>query len=324
VTKRLLAAAAIATAGCSLSRQDAPPLAGPSELALALAVTASPDLLTQDGQSASMVTVVARDATGQPARITLRLAMFVNAVNADYGTLSTRTISTDDTGYASAIYTAPMPPPLSETDTKIVDIQVMPSGNNYASAEPRYVRIRLIRPGVILPPNPPLQPSFFFSPAQPHENEPVHFDGSASTGAIVSYAWTFGDGASGTGWRPQHTYAVAGVYNVTLTLTDSYGVQASSAPQGVSVVSSPDPAASFTISPSDPGANDDVHFDGSASTAAPGRSIASYDWNFGDGSIGSGRNPTHKFGRTNNYTIVLTVTDSAGRKGVTSRSLQVK
>lgn len=53
------------------------------------------------------------------------------------------------------------------------------------------------------------------------------FDGSGSTAispaTISSYSWTFGDGGTGTGATPSHTYAAAGTYNVTLTVTDSNG-----------------------------------------------------------------------------------------------------
>jgi PKD repeat protein len=54
----------------------------------------------------------------------------------------------------------------------------------------------------------------------------VAFDGSASTdpdGSISSYQWTFGDGSSGTGANTQHTYASAGSYSATLTVTDNKG-----------------------------------------------------------------------------------------------------
>lgn len=52
------------------------------------------------------------------------------------------------------------------------------------------------------------------------------FDGSASTdadGSIVSYGWDFGDGHSGAGVRPAHTYDEVGAYQVTLTVTDDDG-----------------------------------------------------------------------------------------------------
>jgi uncharacterized delta-60 repeat protein len=54
----------------------------------------------------------------------------------------------------------------------------------------------------------------------------VTFDGSASTavnGTIVSWAWDFGDGTTGTGAVTQHTYSSAGDYFATLTVTDSNG-----------------------------------------------------------------------------------------------------
>ena len=49
------------------------------------------------------------------------------------------------------------------------------------------------------------------------------FDGTKSVdsdGTIVGYAWTFGDGSTATGSKVSHTYAVAGTYPVTLTVTD--------------------------------------------------------------------------------------------------------
>ncbi len=56
-----------------------------------------------------------------------------------------------------------------------------------------------------------------------NEGDTVTFDGSGSydpDGTIISYAWTFGDGNSGTGSAPTHIYGDNGVFIVVLTVTD--------------------------------------------------------------------------------------------------------
>jgi PKD repeat protein len=54
----------------------------------------------------------------------------------------------------------------------------------------------------------------------------VAFNGSASSddGSIASYAWTFGDGTTGTSAQPTHAYAAAGTFTATLTVTDNLGL----------------------------------------------------------------------------------------------------
>jgi PKD repeat protein len=57
----------------------------------------------------------------------------------------------------------------------------------------------------------------------------VTFDGSESTdpdGTVVSWAWSFGDGATGTGSQTSHVYPTPGFYNVNLTVTDNSGAAA--------------------------------------------------------------------------------------------------
>lgn len=52
------------------------------------------------------------------------------------------------------------------------------------------------------------------------------FDGAGSfdpDGSIASYAWTFGDGSTGSGTQVDHIYAAAGTYTVTLKVTDNEG-----------------------------------------------------------------------------------------------------
>jgi serine protease len=52
------------------------------------------------------------------------------------------------------------------------------------------------------------------------------FNASASSdpdGTITAYAWTFGDGSTGSGVTASRTYAAAGTYTVVLTVTDNEG-----------------------------------------------------------------------------------------------------
>lgn len=52
----------------------------------------------------------------------------------------------------------------------------------------------------------------------------IRFDGSASSDpdgdALTAYAWDFGDGSTGTGATPTHSYTAAGVYEVSLVVSD--------------------------------------------------------------------------------------------------------
>jgi PKD repeat protein len=61
-------------------------------------------------------------------------------------------------------------------------------------------------------------------------NVSVGLNGSQSNdpdGSIVTYAWTFGDGMTGTGPTPAHAYAAPGTYVARLTVTDNNGAVAS-------------------------------------------------------------------------------------------------
>ncbi|RNC69397.1 MAG: PKD domain-containing protein [Desulfuromonadales bacterium] len=60
-------------------------------------------------------------------------------------------------------------------------------------------------------------------------NQAVTFTGSGTDpdGTIASYAWTFGDGTTGSGASVSKTYTTAGTYTATLTVTDNAGATAS-------------------------------------------------------------------------------------------------
>ena len=69
----------------------------------------------------------------------------------------------------------------------------------------------------------------------------VSFSGATSSdsdGTIASYSWVFGDGGTGSGVAPSHTYQNAGNYTAVLTVTDSQGATGT-ASVGISVATNP-------------------------------------------------------------------------------------
>jgi PKD repeat protein len=71
--------------------------------------------------------------------------------------------------------------------------------------------------------------AFCLATGPPTAGLPLAFDGSSSAGPhpISSYSWDFGDGSPLQGGAaPTHTYAAAGSYEVTITVTDSASLTA--------------------------------------------------------------------------------------------------
>ena len=321
----IFSAIALTVAGltaCTMKKQEAPDLTGPSEFGTSITVQVSPDVITQDGASQSLVTITARDASGQPARnVTLRIDTWVNGLAFDFSTLSTRTVVTGCDGRATLTYTAP-PTSLSWTE-QVVVIAVSPIGSDFNNSVPRTASLRLVPQGVVLPPA-GLTPAFTFSPQSPVEDTTVFFDagGSRANGVITSYTWNFGNGRSGSGVTATTLFEDPGSYFVTLTIRDEFGRTASTT-STVTVAAGATPTAAFTFSPTDPNPGDEVFFNASTSTVPSGRSIVSYRWDFGDGSSGSGRTVSHRYTVSRTYTVVLTITDSTGQTATTSQTVKV-
>jgi PKD repeat protein len=113
---------------------------------------------------------------------------------------------------------------------------------------------------------------------------------------------------------------------VTLQVTDDVGRKSALVQQSVTVTNG-NPTADFTFNPSAPRAGQQVTFDASPTQAAPGRTIVSYSWSFGDGGSGSGVSVQHSFavvgGAPTTYNVLLTVTDSAGKTGSVTKAITI-
>jgi PKD repeat protein len=320
---------AVVTAGvlalmsaCTMKKQEAPPFAGPSEFDQSITIEATPDQLNLDGASQSLVTVTARDGNAAPIRnLTMRVFLAVNGTPVDFGSISARSIVTGSDGRASVVYTAPPSPAVAPDPFTVVDVVVTPQGTDFNNAIARAASIRLYPRGIVVP-GTDLVPAFTFEPTAPAENQAVLFNAGTSTGTITDYQWNFGDGGRGSGRTTQHTYNRAGTYIVTLTVADPYG-RTEQTSQSVTVGAGVNPTAAFNFSPTSPLPSQQVFFNASASRPAPGRSIASYSWDFGDGTGGSGVTPSHTYGATGSYNVTLVVTDDAGRFGTVTQNVTI-
>ena len=152
-------------------------------------------------------------------------------------------------------------------------------------------------------------------PGGPYSGEPlvaVAFDGSGSSDAnndVLTYAWEFGDGGTGTGVSPSYAYDAAGEYVVSLTVNDG---QADSLIATTTVTIAIPPANSAPVA--DPGGpyagttGEAVNFDGTGSSDADGDAL-NFTWDFGDGETGTGATPSHTYGMAGNYEVRLVVSD---------------
>lgn len=132
---------------------------------------------------------------------------------------------------------------------------------------------------------------------------------------IVSYLWTFGDGATDSGPVVDHVYEQNGVYEVVLTVFDSEGKTAAASTTIEAL--NPLPTAEFTYAPRSTmedqlvvSASEEITFDGAESF--DDEEVVSYEWYFGDTENATGQVVTHEYLYPGTYNVVLTVTDNDG------------
>ena len=148
----------------------------------------------------------------------------------------------------------------------------------------------------------------------------VSFDGTSSydpDGTIVGYAWDFGDGSTGSGATPTHSYSIAGTYAVKLNVTDNSGSTQVST-QTVTINDRP-PTVTLTLSATTTTPAQAVILTISASD--PDGTIAATTVNWGDGTSDTISGPpttdSHTYSlasgtSSKTYTVSVTARDNSG------------
>lgn len=295
--------AGAAAGGCSVEEQSPPSFVGPSEFALSVTLSATPDQLPRDGTSQSVITVTVRDASNRPVS-GQRLS-----VSSSIGTVSQSEVVTDSEGRATFAFVAP--PSSAIGSTAIIEVIPVDAANTTAR------RVSILLTGT--PNRTAPTPDFSVTPEDPDANVAVTFDASATTDEGVAcldactYSWDFGGGSTATGRIVNHTFTTARTHTVTLTVTDAAGASASKIKE-VTVARVAPPTVTLAVAPNPPLAGQQATFTATA-TPASGHSIVSYSLNFGDGTSQTTTAPsvTKTYSSVGTYVATVTVTDDVGQ-----------
>ncbi|MDP6606944.1 MAG: PKD domain-containing protein [Dehalococcoidia bacterium] len=317
-------ALALTGVACKVKSADPGPLGGPSEFGTSITITATPSTLLKDGRSTADVVITARGPNGErlgSIAATVEICSNGSLGCYDIGKISTRSIVTGGNGRASLTYRAPE----STTTDELVFIQVTPQGTDAANSLPRRVQINLRAPGSIGPPF-GVPTAAFSTGGSLQAGGVVTFDGSTSTvgvnGApIISYDWDFGDGSAGSGELTTHTYDAPGTYIAALTVSN--GVNSDKDTQTVTITAGTAPTASFTVTPTAPDLGERTFFNAIASTAAAGRELVGFFWDFSDNRKAQGVTTVRHFNTPGDVDVTLTVRDDIGNEGITSTIVTV-
>ncbi|GAB4406115.1 MAG: hypothetical protein OHK0039_07600 [Bacteroidia bacterium] len=117
---------------------------------------------------------------------------------------------------------------------------------------------------------------------------------------IVSWVWNFGDGGVSNQQNPSYTYAAAGQYSVSLTVTTASGCQDTEVFQYV--MAGTRPTANFNANTREVCVNQVVNFTDLSTGGA-----TAWFWNFGDGGVSFVQSPAYTYQDTGYFAVSLVV-----------------
>lgn len=127
---------------------------------------------------------------------------------------------------------------------------------------------------------------------------------TVASGNVTGWSWDFGDGNFAATQNPTNTYAAAGIYNVTLTVTTDNGCIGTVTEQAF-VTDLPTPDFTFTQ-----GCDGVPTPFTDMSTDVAG--VAAWSWDFDGQGVSAAQNPQFAFAADGTYNVTLTVTSVGG------------
>ena len=149
----------------------------------------------------------------------------------------------------------------------------------------------------------------------PGSGTTMTFDATGSTapGGVADFSWQFNDAfaaqtVESTTPTIEHTFPEAASYSTGLAVFRSDGL--STGTGGIVTTGHNGFTPGFTFAPEKPAAGQAVSF--SALTLVSRKPVLNYLWEFGDGSTGSGPNPTHVYAAPGTYRIKAVLFSGVG------------
>ncbi len=146
--------------------------------------------------------------------------------------------------------------------------------------------------------------------------ESIAFTNNSSIGSgNVTYTWDFNDGSpTSSQINPTHTFATAGVFDVSLLVTSTAGGCTDLTTQQVEVFAQP--AANFSFS--------DHCFEQTAAFSNTSTDAVSYLWLFGDGSQSTDVSPTYDYASPGTFEVTLEATSANNCVDVITKIINVR
>lgn len=188
--------------------------------------------------------------------------------------------------------------------TFLVKLVASNSAGSSSVTLPVVIRNQILKP----------DPDFDWSPDPALAMQPVLFR-DKSANAPKGWSWTFGDGTTGSGSAPVHTYAKPGNYTVTLRVSNEAGESELSR---IVAVGAPPLQADFVIEPAKPAAGKPVKL----SDRSTGNPVA-WKWIVDGSVVGTSQNLNWTFFTGGEHTVGLEVRGSAGNDSFRQKGIEV-
>lgn len=153
-----------------------------------------------------------------------------------------------------------------------------------------------------------------------YTKETLEFSGTTShdpDGIIILYKWSFGDGTTAEGTTTTHTYSHAGVYHISLKVTDNFGLSNTDFTNATITIRNSPPTNPLISGPSNGTIN--TYYSYTFGSSDQDHDAITYQINWGDGTtietttLPSGQYfaLNHQWNAPGTYTITVTASDGS-------------